>query len=375
MGQTGVTSRETAFHPRLAALTDRWMDLFGYLAPAVVSDTPGEYRACRRAAALMDFSMLRKVDIEGPGAVELVNSVVTRDLSELRTGRIAYGALTDEHGKMVDDCTCMIRSPASVRFCGANDRDHAIFSAAAEGSPVTVSERTSALPHLCLQGPESRGILQRLTTADLSNAAFPYFTFREDVAIGGIPVFMTRLGYTAELGFELWVDRRHCFDLWDALIDAGTPAGMRVIGMDTLDLLRIEGGFIIGGVEYDSTVSPYECGLGWSVDLDKGDFQGRDALRESRESAMLRLTSVVLESGGAAASAAPLEAGGRSVGLVTQAVVSPHLGGATLGLAKLERELAVPGTRVTARVGGAPIAGEVVRHPAYDPERRRAKGS
>ena len=366
-------SHKTAFHPKLAAMTDQWMDLFGYLAPSVVSDTSEEYRACREAAALMDFSMLRKVDIDGTGAVEFVNSVVTRDLPKLAPRRIAYGALTDEHGKMVDDCTCMIRSPSAVRFCGANDRDHAIFTAMAERTPITVTEQTDALPHLCLQGPASRHILQQLTSVDLSAAAFPYYTFREDLQIAGIPVFMTRLGYTAELGYELWVERSRCFELWDTLIDAGTPAGMRVIGMDALDLFRVEGGFIIGGVEYDPTVSPYECGLGWSVELDKGDFQGRDALIRDRELAPLRLTSVVLESGGAAATGAPLVADGEPTGIVTQAIVSPHLGGATLGLAKIQRHLTAPGTRVTAHIAGASVVGEVVRHPAYDPERRRAK--
>jgi aminomethyltransferase len=370
-----LDSRRTVFHPRLADMTDRWMDLFGYAAPAVVSTTIDEYRACREAAALMDFSMLRKVDIEGPGAVELVDSIVTRDLSTVPQGRIAYGALTNDDGKMIDDCTCMVRSPSAVRFCGANDRDAVIFAARAAGSRIVVSERTDALPHLCLQGPNSRQILQSLTASDLGNAAFPYYTFREDVVIAGIPVFMTRLGYTAELGYELWVERSRALELWDALIAAGTPSGMRVIGMDALDLFRIEGGFIIGGVEYDESVSPYECGLGWSVDLDKPSFMGRDALLAERASAPLRLVSVTLESGGASATDAILESDGEPVGMVTQAVLSPYLNGATLGLAKLPLGLAEPGTRIAARIEGGLVPGEVVRHPAYDPERRRARES
>jgi aminomethyltransferase len=370
---TTADSRETAFYPRLASMTSEWMDLFGYLAPSVVTTTEEEYRACRGTAALMDFSMLRKVDIEGPGALGLVNSIVTRDVSKLGPGRIAYGALTDEQGKMIDDCTCMVRSSESVRFCGANDRDYALFSDRAEGSGIRVSEMTEALPHLCLQGPESRRILQRLADADLSNEAFPYYTFREDVSIAGIPVFMTRLGYTAELGFELWVERARCLELWDALIAAGEPAGMRVIGMDALDLFRIEGGFIIGGVEYDPTVSPFECGLGWSVEFDKDGLRAREQLLRDRDSSTHRLVSLTLESGGADASGAKLEVGGREVGHVTQAISSPYLEGATLGLATVEKELAMPGSEVEARVAGAAVAGVVVRHPVYDPERRRAK--
>jgi aminomethyltransferase len=158
-------------------------------------------------------------------------------------------------------------------------------------------------------------------------------------------------------------------------MEAGTPRGMKVIGMVCLDLFRIEGGFIIGGVEYDETVSPYECGLGWSVDLDKAEFQGRDGCLRDRDETTLRLTSVVLESGGDAASGARLFVEGGEVGLVTQAVESPHLGGKTLGLAKIQKELREPGTSVTARIEGEDVPGEVVRHPVYDPERKRAKES
>jgi aminomethyltransferase len=368
-------SKETAFYPRLKALTDEWMDLFGYFAPLEVTNTEDEYRAVRETAGLMDFTMLRKVDLDGDGALDLVNSIVTRDVSQLTPGRIAYGALTDEGGMMVDDCTTMMRAPDHVRFCGANDRDYEIFSAAAEGSDIVVREFTDDMPHVCLQGPKSREILQGMTDADLSAEAFPYYTFREDVSIAGIPVYMTRLGYTAELGYELWVDRDRALELWDALLEAGEPQGMKLIGMVALDLFRIEGGFIIGGIEYDPTVSPYECGLGWSVDLDKGEFQGRTALAEAKDETQLRLTSVVLESGGDEASGAPLWVDGEEVGIVTQAVVSPFLGGKTLGLAKIRKDLKQEGQSVVAQVGDEQVAGEVAQHPVYDKERKRAKES
>jgi aminomethyltransferase len=370
-------SKETAFYPRLKALTDEWMDLFGYLAPVAVTDTLEEYRAVRETAGLMDFTMLRKVDLDGPGALDLVNRVVTRDVSKLAPGHVAYGALCGEDGKMVDDCTVMRRDAAGehVRFCGANDRDHEIFAKLAEGTQIRVREFTDDMPHLCLQGPLSRQMLQPLANQDLSNDSFRYYRFREDVEIAGVPIFMTRLGYTAELGYELWVDRERALELWDELVEATEPQGMKVIGMDALDLFRIEGGFIIGGVEYDSTVSPYECGLGWSVALDKGEFQGRAALERDRDTSTLRLTSVVLESHGAEASGAPLSVDGLEAGLVTQAIVSPHLDGRTLGLAKVRKDVAEPGTQVTARIGDEIATGEIVRHPVYDPERKRAKES
>ena len=145
---------------------------------------------------------------------------------------------------------------------------------------------------------------------------------------------------------------------------------MKVIGMVALDLFRIEGGFIIGGIEYDPTVSPYECGLGWSVDLDKGDFQGREALARDKEATQLRLTSVVLESGGDEASGAPLWVDDEEVGLVTQAVVSPYLGGRTLGLAKIRKDLNQPGQNVVAQVGE-----EQVRRRDRHPSRLRQRAS
>jgi aminomethyltransferase len=365
-------SMETAFYPRLKALTDEWMDLFGYSAPTVVTDTMEEYRAVREAAGLMDFTMLRKVDLNGPDAQAFVNTIVARDVAKLEPGQIAYGPLTDENGLMVDDCTVMVRSADSIRFCGANDRDYEIFSAKAPDG-VEVREFTDAMPHLCLQGPKSREWLQRLTDADLSNEVFPYYRFREDVSIAGIPVFMTRLGYTAELGYELWVDEGRALELWDALREALEPEGMRIVGMVALDLFRIEGGFIIGGIEYDPTVSPYECGLGWAVDLEKGEFQGREALSRAADETSLRLTSVELESGGDEASGAPLSVEGEEVGLVTQAVESPYRNGVTVGLAKIRKDLREPGMKIEARVGDRTIGGEVVRHPVYDPERKRAK--
>ena len=367
-----VMTKETHFYPRLKAMTDEWMDLFGYWAPTVVTETQREYSAVRETAGLMDFSMLRKIDIDGDGAQAFVNSMVARDVARLSPGRIAYGPLTDANGKMVDDCTVMLRSPDRVRFCGANDRDYEMFT---ENAPpeVGVRELTDELPHLCLQGPKSREMLQPLASRDLSNEAFPYYTFREDVEIAGIPVFMTRLGYTAELGYELWVAREHALELWDALVEATEPEGMQVVGMIALDLFRIEGGFVIGGVEYDQTVSPYECGLGWAVDLEKGDFQGREALARDKDNTQLRLTSVVLERGGEEASGAALAAAGEEVGLVTQAISSPYLDGQTLGLAKLRKDLAQPGTEIEAWVGEDRVPGEVVRHPVYDLKRRRAR--
>src|SRR3989442_13740226 len=129
----------------------------------------------------------------------------------------------------------------------------------------------------------------------------------------------------------------------------------------------------MGGVEYYPTVSRNESGLGWSVAIDKDELQGRAGLERDRTATTLRLTSVVLEAGGDGATGAPLSVDGAEVGFVTQAIVSPYLGGKTLGLAKVHKDHAKAGTKVTARVGEESVGGEIVRHPVYDPERNRSK--
>lgn len=370
-------TKPTAFYERLSALTEHWVDLFGYWVPALVTDPIEEYRAVRWTAGLMDFSILRMVDVDGPGAVELVDTVVTRDLSGVRSGQIVYGALCAEDGTMLDDCTVMIRDAEHVRLCIANDRVTQILQKKGRAAGLQVREFTEDMPHLCLQGPLSREILAPLANADLSGNSFPYYTFREDITIGDIPVFMTRMGYTAELGYELWVDREQAVALWDLLIRAGEPMGMKPVGVAALTVIRIEGGLILADAEYDSTVSPYECGMGWSVALDKGDFQGRAALAQGKESTRLRIASVVLDSGGDAASGARLFSGKTEIGRITQAVASPYLAGRTLGLALIDIDHKEPGTPVEAQFvdDGKVVCGMTVSHPVYDPKRARAKHS
>lgn len=370
-------TKETPVYERLKPLAADWIDLFGYWAPTVLTtDADAEYQAVRETAALMDFSMLRKIDIDGAGSLDLVNGIVARDVSKLSAGQIAYGPLCDEDGKMVDDCTVMVRSDSgdSVRVCGANDRDFEIFTEQASGRGISVHERTDEMAHLCLQGPLSRGIVQSLTSSDVSSESFPYYRFREDIALAGVPTFITRMGYTAELGYEIFVDRDRALELWDALIEAGVPEGMMPIGVVALGPVRLEGGFILGGVEYDSTSSPYECGLGWAVALEKGEFQGREGLRRDQVASRLRLATVVLESGGDSATGSPIHVGGEVVGAVTESATSPLLDGKTVGLAKIWEELCAPGTAIEVVVDGEHIPGTVASHPAYDPERVRVRG-
>lgn len=348
---------------------EEFMDVYGYAAPVWVTTPEAEYDAVRTRAGAIDFSMLYKFDVIGARAIEVVNLVVTRDVVALGSDRIAYCAIANERGMMVDDCTVSIVGPSTVRVTGGSARDEEHLRAAAEGTGVEIRARRAEIAHLCIQGPRSREILSRLTSDDVSNRALPYYHHRS-MTVAGIPAHVNRMGFTAELGYEVFVPIERAQDLWDAVFAAGTPAGLVPFGGAALMALRIEAGMVMGdGLEYDDTVSPFECGLGWTVDFAKPRFLGRDALRALQESAPTRLVSVVLERGGESATGAPLSSDVREVGHITMAVISPVLGGKTLGLARVEAAHSAAGTQLTAIVDGEPQAATVVSTPVFDPAR------
>ncbi|HLY48702.1 MAG TPA: aminomethyltransferase family protein [Solirubrobacteraceae bacterium] len=361
-------------------LADRYLrddhvlfDAYGMALPLVFEDTDAEYRAIREAVALMDWTPLAKVDVEGPDAKAKLNELVTRDLSRVPTGRVAYTAIVGDDGLMRDDSTVMIRGEDRLRVVGSPTMPPEVIPFAEERGLRAV-ERRDELVHLPIQGPRSREVLAALTSIDVSNGAFPYYTFREEVTVGGVSdVFVTRMGYTAELGYELFAPVQGALQLYDSIMEAGAPAGIRFVGIEAILIARTESGMVLGDVEYDSTISPWECGLGWTVDMEKAHFRGRDALRELREQRTLRLASVVLDHGDDAATGAPLSVDGNEAGRITLAVRSPHLGGKTLGLAHVHEGWATPGTRVLATVSNEQIEGEIVRTPVYDPDRVRVR--
>lgn len=350
------------------------VDIYGMGIPAVIDDPIAEYRAVREGAGLLDFSPLMKVDVEGPNAQSALGGLHTRDLTKLDPGRIAYGAIVDDNGGMVDDSTVMVRAPDRVRVVGSPAMPPEVIPFA-EAQGLRAVERRDQLAHLNVQGPRSREILSALTSENISNEAFPYYTFKDSMVIAGVEdVFVTRMGFTAELGYELFVPVERALDVYDALMEAGSSAGLRPVGVAAIMMIRIEAGMIMGdGLEYDTAVSPWECGLGWAVDLDKGAFRGRDAVLRLRDERTDRLASVVLERGEDAATGARLTVGGSAVGHVTMAVASPYLDGKTLGLAKVHRDFVAPGTKVVASFDGKEAAGELVATPVYDPERKRVK--
>lgn len=365
--------RSTPYSPLYPdGLDTEWIDVFGCAVPIHCGDIEAEYTALRTAAAAMEFSMLYRWEIAGPGALETVNSLFSRDLRSLGPRRIAYGVFVADDGTMLDDVTVVAPSAEFVRVIGGNiDADDALLRDAAPAG-VTVVQHRDDTAQLSFQGPKSREVLQSLTSEDLSNEALPYYHFIPEIEIAGVTGQLNRMGFTAELGYEFITPVEDAVRFGTALVEAGADSGVRLAGAATVMMARVEAGMVMAHLEYDHTSTPFECRLGWTVDFDKGPFRGREALLAARQSAPDRVVSVVID-GITEAEFAPVTLDGSEVGLVTMALPSPHLGGRTIGLARVDKSAAAVGTVLAGEANGAPFSAEVVATPVFDPERRRVR--
>ncbi|MEN9621031.1 MAG: hypothetical protein RL499_1224 [Actinomycetota bacterium] len=351
---------------------DDFIDVNGMAVPLFMSDPAAEYEAFRTTAGMIDFSMLFKWEVTGPDAIAVLNSVFSRDVRKIAAGRIAYGVIVDERGMMLDDCTILVYGPDRVRVTGGNPRVGELLADALPHGHDLVELRDD-IATLSLQGPRSREILQSISTHDLSNEAFPYYTFQTDVPVAGIPAHINRMGFTAELGYEVMVPVDRALELWDAIEAAGAPFGVRACAAAALMVVRVEAGMIMAELEYDHETSPYECRMGWAVDLEKPAFHGSQALAARKQTARRTVGSIVIDAPPEGLDGAALLVDGENVGTVTMAVSSPALGGRTLALARLNKGYSAAGQRLEVSTVHAPCTAEVVATPVYDPERSRVR--
>jgi aminomethyltransferase len=279
---------ETPFHPRTAELNQarRWRKWSGFfIADSYFPAHDLEYHAIRFSAALFDVTPMCKYRVSGPDAAKLVNRVITRRVDRIKPMRAIYTPWCDHDGRVLDDGTVALLADGSY-FWTAAEPQHGWLDAASEGLNVTIEDLTERLCALSLQGPCSRDVLSSAVGRDMSD--LPFFG-RADVTIGGVPVSISRTGYSGDLGYELWIPFEQALPVWDALIKAGENYTLRVAGMEALDVARLEAGLIMAGVDYHSgrtarhpslAVSPYEIGMDRLVDLDKPAFIGKRALMD-----------------------------------------------------------------------------------------------
>lgn len=275
----------TPFHERTFALCEslNYREWSGYYTvSAYEAHHEHEYNAIRNAAALIDISPLFKYVISGADAARLVDRIITRDVSKIAVGQVVYTPWCDDRGKVIDDGTVARLEEQRFRWTSADPTLRWIHQNAAglNVSIADVSERTAAL---ALQGPTSASVL-RACGIDIDTLRYFHVTHGQ---IGRVAVDISRTGYTGDLGYEIWMPADRALDVWDALMHAGQPFGIKPAGMLALDVARIEAGLLLIDVDFNGSrkaltagqqYTPFELGLGRLVEIDKGPFVGRDAL-------------------------------------------------------------------------------------------------
>lgn len=367
--------------PSSSRFSDRvegWEDVAGMAFAKSYGDALEEYASLRSDVVAIDYSILYKWFVRGADAVRTVDSVFSRDLGRIRPGRVAYGVVVDPAGMMIEDITVLQFDAEHVLVMGGNPLTGEQLARIASDK-TTIAERRQDYAVLSLQGPKSRELLSRLTQADISNRGLPYYSFLSGVVVADVPVTILRLGFTAELGYELMVDAPNADRLWDAVL-AQSDLGVTPMGLEALLVARTEAGMVVADLDYDRETTPFECGLGWTLDLES-DFQGAAALRQAKGRSGRRLVSLVLEGpaqlqrSGALLIPHPCEVrvADQVVGVVTTGVQSPALGGASLALARVDEAFAVPGRAVEVLTDEGLTSATVHATPIYDPQRVKAK--
>ena len=378
---------ETPFHPRTAPLNQvgEWTRWAGYTTADCFTDLSSEYFAIRHAATLFDLSPMVKYRIAGADAERYMNRLLTRDVRKLKPDRVAYAIWCNDDGKVLDDGT-VFRLGESEFLLNAQERHLAWLQDSAFGYDVAVEDVTESIAGLALQGPLSCAVLKAMALDGIAGLK-PFGITEFDFA--GTPLTVSRTGFTGDLGYELWVDPGRALDLWDRLMEAGAGHRLTPIGSKALNLARIEAGFIQTNTDFiaaDHAVrptrprSPFELGLDWLVDFDKGHFVGRRALLRERETGpRYRLVGLDVEGSKPAHDALIYHGKARQVGMVTSAMWSPTAK-RNIALATLEAAAADKADGLWAEIYvNKEIKWEktaarcrIVARPFFDPPRRRA---
>ncbi|TJZ91358.1 DUF1989 domain-containing protein [Paracoccus gahaiensis] len=381
-----IMTRQTAFHDDFAALTRDFVDYKGFWLPATFpnSSPEEEYRACRTGVAFMDLSALRKFEVTGPDAEALLQWVLTRDVGRLGTGQVVYSAMCHPHGGMIDDGTLFRMGPDRFRWIGGSDfgGEWLRQQAAELGLQAMVRGSTDQLHNLAIQGPKSRDLMAGLVWTAPQQTAIPelgWFRWTPGRIGGpdGVPVVVSRTGYTGELGYELFCHPRDGRAVFAALTEAGRDFGLVPMGLAALDLLRIEAGLIFADHEFTDQTDPFEAGIGFTVPLKTkpDDFMGREALIRRKAHPRIKLTGLVIDSRIPAVHGDPLYLGRARVGQITSAMWSPLLG-QQIALAQVDVTHSDPDTRLeVGQLDGLQrrLPARVTAFPHYDPTKERAR--
>jgi len=293
------------FHPRVEehCRVKNWTSWNGYQTARVYDTLAAEYFAIRSSCSVMDLTPMEKYRIGGPDALKFLNRLVARDISGLKPNRVAYVLWCNDEGKVLDDGTIFHLRQGEYRLCSQHHQlDWLLISAL--GMDVSVIVETHEIAALAVQGPTAYSVLTAAGFEGLDKLK-PFGILYTQVA--GFELMVSRTGYTGDLGYELWTDPSNALALWDAVFEVRDRGlyDLRCIGLDALEMVRIEAGFIMPADDFntaETTVraghdrSPFEIGLGWVVNFDKPHFTGKQALlREKSRPIKRRLVKLAID--------------------------------------------------------------------------------
>jgi aminomethyltransferase len=391
----------TAFHERTFPLCHslNYREWSGYYTVSVYEvHHEHEYNAIRNACAMIDISPLYKYLVTGKDATKLVNRVITRDINKVKVGQVIYCCWCDEDGKVIDDGT-ISRLDENVYRWTAADPSLRWFKQNGLNMDVQIEDVSEKVAALALQGPTSGMLLKVAAEADIAN--LKYFRVTRG-KINGVPVDISRTGYTGDLGYEIWAPWHEAVKVWDALMAKGKQFDIHAAGMLALDVARVEAGLLLIEVDYSSSkkalipsqkYSPYELGFAKMVHLDKENFVGKRALEQDQKNGVprqlvgLEVDWVEVEElhdkfgltpaapSQASRVSVPIYVGDKHVGKATTTTFSPLLK-KLIALASVDSAYSKPGTKLqmelTIEARRLKTTATVVKLPFYNPPRKTA---
>ena len=379
-------TKETGFHSRFAKYTRNFVEYNGYwLANCFSQAGPlDEYHACREKVVVLDLSALRKFEITGPDAEALCQYIFTRNMKTLPVGGVVYTAMCYEHGGMIDDGTVFRLAKDNFRWIGGSEYGGEWMREQADklGLKALVRASTDMQHNVAVQGPESRDLMKKIIwTAPhqptLEELAWFRFTPARIGDDQGVPIVVSRTGYTGELGYEVFCHPKHAEAVFDAVWAAGQDHGLKPMGLEALDMVRIEAGLIFAGYDFCDQTDPFEAGIGFTVPLKSktDNFIGRDALIRRKETPARKLVGLDIGSNVDVAHGDCVHMGRAQIGEVTSSIRSPILG-KNIALARIDVAHHALGTEV--EVGK--LDGHMKRLPAkivpfahYDPTKSKPR--
>lgn len=303
------------------------VDYAGWLLPVEYEGLVSEHNAVREKVGIFDVSHMGEISLIGKDALKFADYVNTNDITSLEDGKILYGFLCDENGGVVDDLLTYKASDEDIYLvvnASNSDKDYAWLKEKAEGFDVEVKNLSDATGEVAVQGPLAEKTVQKLTDYDLST--IPFFSFKRDVKIAGVNSMISRTGYTGEDGFEIYTDADEIIKVWDAVLEAGEEFGIQPTGLGCRDTLRFEAALPLYGHEMSEEVNPIQGGFKYFVNLETGDFIGKEALKEEHSNPTKRLIGMELLEKGIAREGARIFKDGKDIGYVTTGYLSPTLG-------------------------------------------------